>query len=161
MTLHQERSSAELESRIEHGSVLKASMSVSPYDKVVAAHAYFKRVLASKHGLALIDQAVVSGTSFLTTVMIARAASADVLGVYAMALSLLIMAVSIQDSLITLPFTIFRQNSIVSPEEHAGSSLILSGLLSVAALLAFIVAAAGLSIAGAPEGLVAAVGVLA
>ena len=44
--------------------------------------------VASTRGLALADQAVVSGTSFLTTVMIARWAPPDELGVYAMAISL-------------------------------------------------------------------------
>ena len=52
--------------------------------------------------LALVDQAVVSGTSFLTTAMLARWAVPDELGIYAMAIALLVAWVAVQDSVVSL-----------------------------------------------------------
>lgn len=111
--------------------------------------------LASKRGLALADQAVVSGTSFLTTVMIARWAFPDELGIYAMAISLLVSWVAVQESLVLLPYTIHRHRLQAAPTE-AGSYLTLSGLFSIFAIAMFSMAALGLSIAAAPHGLLAA-----
>ena len=64
--------------------------------------------VASTRALAVADQAVVIGTSFLTTAMIARWAFPDDLGIYAMAISLLVSWVVVQESLVLLPYTIHR-----------------------------------------------------
>ena len=78
------------------------------------------------------DQAVVSGTSFLTTVIIGRWTDASQLGIYAIGISVLASSYTIQGSLITLPYSIQRHRPLGTPAEHAGSSLAHSGLLSAA-----------------------------
>jgi O-antigen/teichoic acid export membrane protein len=117
--------------------------------------------VASTRALAVADQAVVSGTSFLTTAMIARWAFPDDLGIYAMAISLLVSWVALHGSMVLLPYTIHRHRPQATSTEHAGSYLALSGLLSMLAIAIFSMAALGLSTTIAPHGLVAAILVLA
>jgi O-antigen/teichoic acid export membrane protein len=105
------------------------------------------QIVRAGHGareglVALIDQGVVSGTNFAASVLIGRAAGADELGVYSLGFSLSVLLVSVQDSLISLPYTIYhRRRSDTSPEELAASALVHCALLSVAAVVAL--AAAG------------------
>ncbi len=87
------------------------------------------------HILSLVDQVVVSGSSFLTTLLIARSSGAGQLGVYAVGMSLLLSSVAFQDSLILQPYTILRHRSQGTPAEHWGASLILSVLFSVGSIL--------------------------
>jgi len=117
-------------------------------------------VFASTRGLALVDQAVVSGTSFLTTVMIARWALPNELGIYAMAISLLVSWVAVQETLVLLPYTVHRHRPQAPPMEQAGSYLALSGLLSVLAMVIFSLTALGLSTAAAPHSLAVAILIL-
>ena len=113
------------------------------------------RLISGAHALALADQAVVSGTSFLTTVLIARWTGPSQLGVYAIGLSLLASLLAVQESLILLPYSIQRHHPLGTPAEHAGASLTLSGLLSVASIVALALCALGLSVRGAGPEMVA------
>jgi hypothetical protein len=97
--------------------------------------------VASTRAPAVADQAVVSGTSFLTTAMIARWALPDDLGIYAMAISLLVSWVVVQESLVLLIYTIHRHRPQATSTEHAGSYLALSGLFSMLAIAMFSMAA--------------------
>src|SRR5690349_5149908 len=74
--------------------------------------------LASTRALALADQAVVSGTSFLTTAMIARWAPPDELGMYALGISLVVSWVAVQDTLVLLPYTIHRHRPQATLTRH-------------------------------------------
>jgi O-antigen/teichoic acid export membrane protein len=103
------------------------------------------QVICGTHALALADQAVVSATSFLTLVVIGRSTAPSELGVYALGISLLIGFLTVQESLISLPYTIQRHRPLGTPAEHAGSSLTLSGLLSALAIVTLAVAALGMS----------------
>jgi len=78
--------------------------------------------------LAMVDQAIVSGTSFLTIVIVERACGSDGLGLFSLALSAVIFARGIQDSLISTPFTVFRARVAkrMHPAAYAGASLISS-----------------------------------
>jgi O-antigen/teichoic acid export membrane protein len=105
------------------------------------------------HALALADQAVVSGASFLTMVVIGRFAAPSQLGLYAIGASLLVSSINIQDSLISLPYTIQRHRTLGTPAEHAGSSLTLSALLSSLATLVLSLTALALSVRGVEPGL--------
>src|SRR5438105_2895107 len=61
------------------------------------------RATASGKGvLAVADQAVVSGTSFLTTVLIGRWCGPGELGIYSLGVTLLVSWVCVQESLIAL-----------------------------------------------------------
>ena len=109
---------------------------------------------SANHIAAWADQAVVSGTSFLTLIMIGRWTGPDHLGAYAIAASVLAMLLAVQESLITRPYTIQLNRLPGAPTEHAFSSLVLSILLSAVATCVLSTAALALSAAGAPQSLV-------
>jgi O-antigen/teichoic acid export membrane protein len=118
------------------------------------------RIAAAPHVLALADQAVVSGASFLTTIIIGRSNLPTQLGIYSVGISLLAWSLAIQDSLILLPYTIQRHRPLGTPAEHVGSSLIQNGLLSALAMIILAATALGLSAQSAAPELVATVWVL-
>jgi O-antigen/teichoic acid export membrane protein len=99
--------------------------------------------------LALADQAVVSAASFLTTVVIARWTFPNELGLYSIGISLLVSLLSIQESLISLPYAIQQHRAPGTPAEHAGSSLTHTALLSALGIVVLAVTALGLSASGA------------
>jgi O-antigen/teichoic acid export membrane protein len=101
------------------------------------------------HALALADQAVVSAASFLTTVVIARWTIPNELGLYSIGISLLVSSLCIQESLISLPYTIQQHRAPGTPAERAGSSLTYSALLSALGTVVLAVTALGLSLSGA------------
>ena len=98
--------------------------------------------------LALADQAVVSGASFLTTVLISHWTTPSQLGIYAIGISVLLSILAIQDSLIGLPYIIQRHQPLSTPSEHAGSSLAHCGLLSALSVIVLAVSALVLSVHG-------------
>jgi O-antigen/teichoic acid export membrane protein len=91
--------------------------------------------------LALADQAVVSGTSFLTTILIGRFTYPSQLGIYVLAMSLLISAMNFQHALIGMPYTIRRNRAQDHDPVNAGHSLALAAVLGLAAALVVAVAA--------------------
>ena len=103
-------------------------------------HAF--RLLSREHVLSLVDQTIVSGTSFLTTVSIASWSGSSELGIYAVGMSILISLLAFQE------FLSFR-NPIRSgrhyPDraERAGASLTCGILFSAVSVLALTVAAFG------------------
>jgi O-antigen/teichoic acid export membrane protein len=123
--------------------------------------AIVRRTLCDPHVLALADQAVVSATSFLTTIAVGRATSASELGVYALGMSVLIAFANVQESLVSLPYTIQRFRPEGAPGEHAGSSLMLGGLLSALAISTLGATAAGIPVIDAKSELTTTVWVLA
>jgi len=90
---------------------------------------------AGQGGLALFDQFVVSGASFLTTVLIGRNCTENELALYALASSVVILGTSLQLAIISVPYSIHGTRL---PDEdrpgYAGSTLahqlMLSGLLA-------------------------------
>jgi O-antigen/teichoic acid export membrane protein len=118
------------------------------------ASSAFARVVFGTHFLALADQAVVSGTSLLSTVLVGRFTVPSQLGIYTIALSVLGSLLAVQDALILLPYTIQRHRPSRSPAEHAGISLLHSGVLAAAATVALALAAAGGLMLGADASLI-------
>jgi O-antigen/teichoic acid export membrane protein len=119
------------------------------------------RIAGGPHVLALVDQAIVSCTSFLTTVLIARWTFPSELGSFSIAISLLFPLFCVQEALISLPYTIQRHRSLGTPAQYAGSSLAHNVQLSVLAVAALALGALGLSAANAPPNLVASILILA
>jgi O-antigen/teichoic acid export membrane protein len=118
--------------------------------------------VAGKNSLALIDQAVVSGTSFLTTVMIGRWCGAGELGAYSLGASLLVTWACVQESLVALPYTIcWHRSARCGQAEYSGSVLVHQGLLSALALVILAATAIALSLGGAVPELVAGTWALA
>jgi len=118
------------------------------------------QIICGSHVLALADQAVVSCTSFLTTVVVARWTFPSELGSYSIAISLLFPLFCVQESLISLPYTIQRHRSLGTPAQYAGSSFAHNVQLSGLALVVLALGAIGLSASNAPPELVSAVWVL-
>lgn len=81
------------------------------------------------------DQAVVSVTSFATMIIIARSADASQLGIYAIGNSILVMLLTVQDSLITRPYSVQLFKPPGTPEEHGFSALLLSAVLALFAAI--------------------------
>lgn len=95
---------------------------------------------AGRSVLALVDQFVVSGTNFCTTVIVGRAAGADELGVYALAFALVALVVCAQESLILTPYTIYcHRDHGRGRARYAGSVLMhyamLAGLVTICLVL--------------------------
>jgi len=112
------------------------------------------RFVSGTHALALADQAVVSGASFLAIVMIGRWTDPGELGAYAIAISLLVSALAIQEALISLPYAIRWRRPPETAAEHAGSALTHSALLSGLAVVFLAATALGLSAHGAAPSVV-------
>jgi len=112
------------------------------------------RVVFGTHFLALADQAVVSGASLLSTVLVGRWAVPSELGIYTIGLSVLGSLLAIQDALILLPYAIQRHRPSRTAAEHAGISLLHSGLLAAAATAALALAAAGGVVLGVDASLI-------
>jgi O-antigen/teichoic acid export membrane protein len=98
-----------------------------------------RRLTSLRNTATLLDQAIVSGMSFVLTICIGRIAGESELGLYALGLSLVMLLICAQESLITTPYTgFFHHLDERGRHLFAGSSLLQFGLLSVlaAALLA-------------------------
>ena len=88
--------------------------------------------------MSLADQATISGVRFLTSVLIARCAGNEVLGVYSISFGFLLIATCMQDTLISAPFTLFhsRQEGDNRRSYH-GSILIQVVTLGIVSALSF------------------------
>jgi O-antigen/teichoic acid export membrane protein len=125
---------------------------VEPADQKAAkrpgVQATVVRFVFATHLLALVDQAVFSGTSLLATVLVGRWTSPSQLAIYTIGISVLVSVLAVQDALILLPYTIRRQHPSCSPAEHAAISLLHTGLLAALAILALLLAAAAMPALG-------------
>lgn len=101
---------------------------------------FWQNPTARKGLLSLSDQALVSGTSFVTTIMVGRICGKEALGGYVLAMSALLFCKGVQDQLIAAPYVIFSpRKSTDHAQRYAGSVLVHQLLL---ALLASVVIAA-------------------
>ena len=91
--------------------------------------------------LGIADQLVVSATSFATMLIIARWTNASELGLYAVGISAIAILLTVQDSLITRPYSIQIFRPTGTPEEHSFSAFLLSLILSSLAVFAACAAA--------------------
>ncbi len=96
----------------------------------LARSSWFKSGL--RNGLALFDQALVSGTRFATTILVGRICGPSELGIYSLAITFLILISCLQQALIGQPYTVYsnrlegRQKAML-----AGSVLIHYLLISI------------------------------
>jgi O-antigen/teichoic acid export membrane protein len=114
--------------------------------------------LVHKSALSVFDQAVVSGTSFLTSVILGRMCLREELGVYYLALSIVFFVRGVQEQLVSAPYMIYcNRRSGAELARFAGSSLAHQCVL----LVTTSVVLAGLAIAGVlPAGLQGAIWLL-
>ncbi len=91
---------------------------------------------ARRAGWALADQATVSATNFATTVLIGRLAGPAELGLYSMAFSALVWILAVQETLITLPYTVFANRVDAEGRgRYAGSALLHGASVALLALV--------------------------
>lgn len=107
------------------------------------------RFASGPHAVALADQAIVSGTSFLTLVLVNHWTSPSQLGLYSIGISVLLSTLAVQYALVSLPYTIQLHRPLGTPAEYAGMSLTLSGLFAALTTLLLAVTALGLGRWGA------------
>ena len=86
--------------------------------------------------LAIADQGVVSATSFFVFVVLARLAAPEEVGIYAILLSVIAVAIAAQDALIAKPFTINIVHSAAAAAEQAFATISLGGLFGAALCIA-------------------------
>lgn len=91
--------------------------------------------------LSLADQAVVSGTNFLTIFFVARWSNSSQLGIYAVTISVVLALTYFQESLVSQPYMIQRHDPEDSSAERAGASLALSIVFSGTCILALSITA--------------------
>lgn len=99
------------------------------------------KVVQSPSAISICDQAVVSGTSFVTSVLLGRLCGRDELGVYSLAMTLVLFVQGIQDQVICTPYMIFagRRNGR-DLQTYSGSSLFHQLLLTLLSMLGLAVA---------------------
>ncbi len=110
----------------------------------------------AKKGIwALGDQAIVSGTNFVTTVIVGRYCGLDELGLYALAFGILVLLSVCQQSLILNPYTVFSHRlSGGRLTRYAGSVLIQHGLFMTVGVVLLLGAALGTQLLAAESGTV-------
>jgi len=92
-------------------------------------------------------QSVASGTNFLATIIIGRLAGKSELGTYVLGLTVVLLMIAAQNSLVSTPYTFFRQRAEgLGTAAYAGGTLIHHGVLSALGAL-------GLGVAGVILGL--------
>lgn len=109
------------------------------------------QLLSRGPAVACADQAVVSATSFLTLIMLARWTDAEQLGYFAIGISIIGVTLAIQHALVSLPYAIQRHRPPGSAGEHAFCCLLHSGLFSASAMILLALAALGLTALGAHQ----------
>jgi O-antigen/teichoic acid export membrane protein len=92
-------------------------------------------------GVALIDQAVVSGTNFLTVILIGRSSQPEDLGYYSLGFALLVLLAALQEALVTAPYTVFRER-VHGPDRAAYTGCVLAQQFGLAVLAAGVLAGA-------------------
>lgn len=111
--------------------------------------------------LSIFDQGLVSGTGFATSIIIGRMGSKEELGLYYLALGVVLMLDGVQMELTSSPYTVYSQRrSNLSRSIYAGSTL--SHHLIFLALLPFVLAGFALAVWNGmgPQDLLPVIGVL-
>ena len=106
------------------------------------------RLLRSS-ALAVLDQAIVSGTGFATSVIIGRLCSQADLGTYYLALSVVLFVRGMQEQLVSAPYTVYAQRRQgVELATYTGSVFLHQLVLTVAAVGAILGIALAASVPG-------------
>lgn len=107
---------------------------------------------ASKGLLSLGDQAIVSATSFATAIIINRTTTLENVGLYYLTLSIVSIAVGIQEHVVAAPYMIYscrRQGAKLA--EYTGSTWLHHLVLTALSVLALLVAIGAASLAGSVD----------
>jgi O-antigen/teichoic acid export membrane protein len=100
---------------------------------------------AGRGAVALCDQCVVSGASFLTTVAVGRFAGVDELGLYALGFAVLVMAAAAHEALLWTPLAVFANRRDEDRRAGFGDGLLLQALAAAVGLTALALTAGAAS----------------
>jgi O-antigen/teichoic acid export membrane protein len=99
--------------------------------------------------LSLVDQGVVSATSFATAIIINRACAPEEVGLYYLTVTVVLLALGVHEHVIAAPYTIYsRRYPEGDRAAYAGSVWLHHGVLTALAVGLLLMAIAGLSLAG-------------
>ena len=112
-------------------------------------------------GLALTDQAIVSVTNFLTTVLIARLCTGRELGIYALAWTIINLVKTAQERAISAPYLVFVHRSETDAKSFLGSSLVHQMGFAMLSVVCISLLGCFFAWRGQPHGLALALSVLA
>jgi len=102
------------------------------------------QTLLTSSVLSLFDQGLVSGTRFLTTILVARFCGVEELGKYSLAMTAFMMAFAVQQSLVFGPFTVFHNRGDASrPQGYSGNAFLLFLCLNLLLVVVILSAGAG------------------
>ena len=82
--------------------------SARPFGLAFKARALLANATLRRGFLSLVDQGICSVTTFATAILIGRACTQAELGIYYLALTVIVVLSNIQGELITAPYTIYR-----------------------------------------------------
>lgn len=85
--------------------------------------------------MVLFDQAVVSATNFLTTILIGNSCGADQLGIYSVGFSVIFLAVAVESAMVSTPFTIFLAREDEKRKNMRANFTVVNLLITMAAVL--------------------------
>ena len=88
--------------------------------------------------LSILDQAIVSGTSFVSAVIIGRMTTPDEIGLYYLVLSITIVAAAVQDSAVWAPFLVYSKRRHGRELEEYSASVWIQLLLLTAFCVALL-----------------------
>lgn len=115
-------------------------------------------LVSDKSFASVFDQAVVSGTSFITAVIIGRMCSREDLGMYALALSVARFVGGVQSELVCSPYVVYcvhRRGEALSA--YMGSTMVHHLLLTTISVISLLGLAALLALGVGPAGLTAVI----
>jgi O-antigen/teichoic acid export membrane protein len=131
----------ELESPLEGMNVERPRSFFGRLGKIVASQGF------SHTSLSLMDQAIVSGTSFLTTLLIGRICGAEELGIYSLAFTVIVLITNLQSAVFSTPYTIYGNKlESVDRQKYAGSVLLHCLMLMTLSAVCTASLAVGLSV---------------
>jgi O-antigen/teichoic acid export membrane protein len=103
----------------------------------------------SQAALSLVDQAIVSGASFVTAMIIGRTTSQETMGMYYLIASIVIIAVGMQENTILAPYMIYsKRRSGDALATYNGSVWVHHFLMTAVGLVALLAAIGVLSLTG-------------
>jgi O-antigen/teichoic acid export membrane protein len=111
---------------------LDASENLSLRTRLAVAARYWYGATARKAVVALADQVIVSGASFVTTVLIGRICGPRELGIYSLAFAIVVLLYTVQQSVVTMPYTIYvHRMQVETRRAYTGGLLAHCGLFSI------------------------------
>jgi O-antigen/teichoic acid export membrane protein len=111
---------------------LEPAANLSLRERLAVLGRYWFGATARMAVVALADQIIVSGGSFFTTVLIGRLCGPSDLGVYSLAFAVVVLLYTVQQSLVTVPYTIYvHRMEGEARREYVGGVLAHCGIFSI------------------------------